>query len=54
MHRAPGAPRSRRTICAEVFETCQGFRRGAPRLERTPVARPVIYTLVGCERGGLA
>jgi hypothetical protein len=34
-----------------VFETCSSFAEARQRLETTPVARPVIYTLVGCRRG---
>ncbi len=34
-----------------VFETCRSFAEAKHRLETTPVARPVIYTLVGCEAG---
>jgi len=38
-------------LLRNVFETCKTFREARQRLETTPVARPVIYTLVGCERG---
>src|SRR5438477_1296959 len=38
-------------LLREVFETCKDFGAARQRLETTPVARPVIYTLVGCERG---
>jgi len=34
-----------------VFETAKSYGEAKHRLEITPVARPVIYTLVGCERG---
>jgi hypothetical protein len=34
-----------------VFETCDTFDQACQRLEETPVARPVIYTLVGCRPG---
>ena len=34
-----------------VFETCRTYAEARSRLEATPVARPVIYTLVGCRRG---
>jgi hypothetical protein len=34
-----------------VFESAKTFGEAKHRLETTPVARPVIYTLVGCERG---
>ena len=30
-----------------VFEDCAGFAEARQRLERTPIARPVIYTLAG-------
>jgi hypothetical protein len=35
-------------LLREVFETCESYREAKHRLETTPVARPVIYTLVGC------
>jgi hypothetical protein len=38
-------------LLREVFETCKDFGAARRRLETTPVARPAIYTLVGCERG---
>jgi hypothetical protein len=38
-------------LLREVFETCKDFGEARRRLESTPVARPVIYTLVGCEPG---
>jgi hypothetical protein len=38
-------------LLRDVFETCEDFDTARQRLETTPVARPVIYTLVGCERG---
>jgi len=38
-------------LLREVVETCPDFGTARRRLETTPVARPVIYTLVGCERG---
>ena len=34
-----------------VFETAKTYGEAKRRLETTPVARPVIYTLIGCERG---
>jgi len=34
-----------------VFETCGSFSEARHRLETTPVARPVIYTLAGCRPG---
>jgi len=38
-------------LLREVFESCDDFAAARRRLETTPVARPVIYTLVGCRRG---
>jgi len=38
-------------LLREVFETCGNFGEAKRRLETAPVARPVIFTLVGCERG---
>jgi hypothetical protein len=38
-------------LLREVFETCEDFGAARRRLETTPIARPVIYTLVGCRRG---
>jgi hypothetical protein len=38
-------------LLREVFETCGSFSQARHRLETTPVARPVIYTLAGCRRG---
>jgi hypothetical protein len=35
-------------LLREVFETCETFGEAKHRLETTPIARPVIYTLVGC------
>jgi hypothetical protein len=34
-----------------VMETCAGFADARQRLEETPIARPAIYTLAGCEPG---
>jgi hypothetical protein len=34
-----------------VFETCASYDAARAVLETTPVARPVIYTLVGCKPG---
>jgi hypothetical protein len=34
-----------------VFETCKDFAEARLQLETTPIARPVIYTLVGCKAG---
>jgi hypothetical protein len=38
-------------LLREVFETCGSFSEARHRLEATPVARPVIYTLAGCRHG---
>jgi hypothetical protein len=38
-------------LLREVFETCKTFGDAKHRLEMTPIARPVIYTLVGCHHG---
>jgi hypothetical protein len=38
-------------LLREVFETCGSFGEARHRLETTPVARPVIYTLAGCKPG---
>ena len=38
-------------LLREVFETCKTFGEAKRRLETTPIARPVIYTLVGCYHG---
>ncbi len=38
-------------LLREVFETCRSFADAKLRLERTPIARPVIFTLAGCEPG---
>ena len=38
-------------LLREVLETCSTFAEARHRLETTPVARPVIYTLAGCRRG---
>jgi hypothetical protein len=35
-------------LLRDVFETCRDFGEARHRLEVTPVARPVIYTLIGC------
>ncbi|WP_051335489.1 hypothetical protein [Methylocapsa acidiphila] len=34
-----------------TFETCETYDDAKRMLEQTPVARPVIYTLIGCEPG---
>jgi hypothetical protein len=38
-------------LLREVFESCRHFGEARQRLEIVPVARPVIFTLIGCERG---
>lgn len=38
-------------LLRETFETCRSYSEARHRLETTPVARPVIYTLVGCAPG---
>jgi hypothetical protein len=38
-------------LLREVLETCRDFAEARRRLETVPIARPVIFTLVGCERG---
>jgi hypothetical protein len=38
-------------LLRDVFETCPDFSAAKRRLETTPVARPVIFTLAGCKRG---
>ncbi len=38
-------------LLREVFETCRDFEEAKRRLESVPVARPVIFTLVGCRSG---
>ncbi len=38
-------------LLREVFETCRDFGEARRRLETVPLARPVIYLLIGCERG---
>ena len=38
-------------LLREVFETCRDYGAAKGRLETVPVARPVIFTLIGCERG---
>jgi hypothetical protein len=38
-------------LLREVLETCGTFAQARHRLEATPVARPVIYTLAGCRPG---
>ena len=36
-------------LLRETFETCATFAEARRHLETAPIARPVIYTLVGCE-----
>jgi hypothetical protein len=38
-------------LLRDVFETCADYIAARHRLETTPVARPVIYSLVGCAAG---
>lgn len=38
-------------LLREVFESCMTFGEARHRLETTPIARPVIYTLAGCHPG---
>jgi hypothetical protein len=38
-------------LLREVFETCRSFDEARHRIETTPIARPAIYSLVGCEPG---
>jgi hypothetical protein len=38
-------------LLRQVFETCKTFGEARARLETTPIARPVIYTLAGCWPG---
>jgi len=38
-------------LLREVFDTCRNFAEARDRLERIPIARPAIFTLVGCARG---
>jgi hypothetical protein len=38
-------------LLRHAFETCRSFGEARQLLEATPVARPVIYTLIGCRRG---
>jgi hypothetical protein len=38
-------------LLRRVFEVCEDYRAARRMLETTPVARPVIYTLVGCGAG---
>jgi hypothetical protein len=38
-------------LLRQVFETCENFAAARRVLETVPVARPVIYTLIGCAAG---
>jgi hypothetical protein len=38
-------------LLRDVFERCGTYDEAKRRLEETPIARPVIYTLVGCRFG---
>jgi hypothetical protein len=38
-------------LLRHVFETCASYGEARHKLETTPIARPVIYSLVGCQRG---
>jgi hypothetical protein len=38
-------------LLRQVFETAPDFAGAREHLERTPIARPVIYTLAGCKTG---
>ncbi len=38
-------------LLRQVFETCRNFDEAKRLLETTPIARPVIFTLVGCKPG---
>ncbi len=38
-------------LLRNVFETCRDFGDARHRLQTEPIARPAIFTLVGCERG---
>jgi len=38
-------------LLRHVFETAPDFATAREQLERTPIARPVIYTLAGCATG---
>ena len=38
-------------LLRNVFETCTSYGEAKHRLETTPIARPAIYSLVGCESG---
>jgi hypothetical protein len=38
-------------LLRQVFETCKTYGEAKHYLETTPIARPVIYTLIGCDPG---
>jgi hypothetical protein len=38
-------------LLRQVFEQCRTFQEARHRLETTPIARPAIFTLVGCRKG---
>jgi hypothetical protein len=38
-------------LLRQVFDTCTSFEEARRMLETVPVARPVIFTLVGCRQG---
>ena len=38
-------------LLREVFESCRNYAEAKYRLETVLIARPVIFTLIGCERG---
>ena len=38
-------------LLREVFETCRDFAEAKHRLETEPIARPAIFTLIGCAPG---
>jgi hypothetical protein len=38
-------------LLRNVFETCTTYAEAKHRLETTPIARPAIYSLVGCKAG---
>ncbi len=38
-------------LLRQVFETCMTFEEARHLLEKTPVARPALFTLVGCKPG---
>jgi len=38
-------------LLRQAFETCETYVAAKTMLEQTPVARPVIYTLIGCSSG---